>query len=334
MDDQGKRDHWDSLVSALGATPTEPAEEPAEPETTPQAEVLEELAPAAAPEDQAEDILASLPQSTYSPARPEKQKTPQDWAKLAGELGIEIPPESLASSEETVVSTVVEAAETPPIVVTTLEPAVDWESGGDEEARSAAEDELTPVGDDERRGRRRRKRRRRGARPSEEGEALPEIEGPLAGESQELEPEATEARDDFDDVLALPDEAAEAAGAEPTAEDEESPDRAKRRRRRKKKSARPRVEAGEAELAESRQRVESIEERAFDADDDQFAAPELDESDDEHEPGPHEERAVHRAIPTWQEAVNLVIAVNLESRARSPDRRSSHRPRGRGGRSD
>jgi len=35
----------------------------------------------------------------------------------------------------------------------------------------------------------------------------------------------------------------------------------------------------------------------------------------------------HRAIPTWLDAVNLVISANLEARAKRPDRKQS-RPRG------
>jgi hypothetical protein len=37
---------------------------------------------------------------------------------------------------------------------------------------------------------------------------------------------------------------------------------------------------------------------------------------------------LHRAIPSWHDAVNVVISANLESRAKNPDRRSGNRPRG------
>jgi hypothetical protein len=42
------------------------------------------------------------------------------------------------------------------------------------------------------------------------------------------------------------------------------------------------------------------------------------------------EKAAHRAIPSWSEAVNVVIAVNMESRTRNPHPRGHSRPRGRG----
>jgi len=40
------------------------------------------------------------------------------------------------------------------------------------------------------------------------------------------------------------------------------------------------------------------------------------------------EKALHRAIPSWTEAVGVVISANLESRAKNPDRRSGGRSRG------
>jgi hypothetical protein len=55
------------------------------------------------------------------------------------------------------------------------------------------------------------------------------------------------------------------------------------------------------------------------------AGEELGDEADDGSPG---ERAKHRKIPTWNEAVSLVVDVNMESRSRRDDRRG----RGRGGR--
>jgi hypothetical protein len=41
------------------------------------------------------------------------------------------------------------------------------------------------------------------------------------------------------------------------------------------------------------------------------------EYDDDGEEGPEGERPAHRKIPTWDEAVGIVISVNLEARAKS-----------------
>ncbi|MCR4414955.1 MAG: hypothetical protein NUV77_21260 [Thermoguttaceae bacterium] len=145
-----------------------------------------------------------------------------------------------------------------------------------------------------------------------------------------------EVQHEFDDVLALPDEPDSAADSGPageTATEAGAFERGKRRRRRRKKSAASRVEASEAALAEARERVESIEDRAFDADSDQLGgADDEDESDEARHSGEAEEKPIHRAIPTWKEAIDLVISVNMEARAKSPDRRPPHRSRGRGGR--
>ncbi len=141
---------------------------------------------------------------------------------------------------------------------------------------------------------------------------------------------------EFDDVLALPDEpdsSAEGGVSGETATDSGAFERGKRRRRRRKKSAASRVEASEAALAEARERVESIEDRAFDADSEPLdGADDEDESDGARQSGEAEEKPIHRAIPTWKEAIDLVISVNMEARAKSPDRRPPHRSRGRGGR--
>ena len=44
--------------------------------------------------------------------------------------------------------------------------------------------------------------------------------------------------------------------------------------------------------------------------------------------GDRSDKSLHRAIPNWYEAVNIVIEANMESRVKNPDRRQ----RGRGNR--
>jgi len=50
--------------------------------------------------------------------------------------------------------------------------------------------------------------------------------------------------------------------------------------------------------------------------------------DRESESGVRGEKALHRAIPSWDEAVNMLISANLEARAKNPERRPGGRPRG------
>lgn len=62
-------------------------------------------------------------------------------------------------------------------------------------------------------------------------------------------------------------------------------------------------------------------------------ADEVGESEDSDE---HGTKIIHRGVPTWKETVEVLIAANLESRARRPERgppnRSRNGNRNRGGR--
>jgi hypothetical protein len=54
---------------------------------------------------------------------------------------------------------------------------------------------------------------------------------------------------------------------------------------------------------------------------------------DDDEDEPHEGKIASRDIPTWKEVIGLIIAGNMESRARSPrGGGNSYRGRGSGGR--
>jgi hypothetical protein len=55
----------------------------------------------------------------------------------------------------------------------------------------------------------------------------------------------------------------------------------------------------------------------------------VDEEEDDTEED-HVDFAEHRGIPTWQEAVGLVVGANMEARAKNPS--GSRGGRGRGGR--
>jgi hypothetical protein len=56
---------------------------------------------------------------------------------------------------------------------------------------------------------------------------------------------------------------------------------------------------------------------------------------DETPRGPARDGAKHRGIPTWEEAINMLVSSNLEARAKAGKGGSGPRPRGgrgRGGR--
>lgn len=96
------------------------------------------------------------------------------------------------------------------------------------------------------------------------------------------------------------------------ASDEEEPSKPKRRRRRRPRSGEKRGEA--AETSESP--------------DGELEDTELGEDD-----APRRGRQRHRNIPTWSEAIGMIVDANLEQRAKSPSKpQSSRGGRGRGGR--
>lgn len=280
-----------------------------------------------------EDLFASLPQSTFVPPRPERRKTPQDWARLASQLGVELPPEAFEPIQTTA-ETTLEPAPRPSIVVTTLET---------EPLPSAGKPGTKPREEEAAFSRRRKPTARTS---SSFGKSLEQADTVSTTTSA-----GTQAKgDDVDDLLLLPEEAEEtpgqaeashaaqsSTGAAP-ADLQPAGTRAKRRRRRKKKSSAAAVETAEAALAQARERVESIEDRAFDADAHLAESAEPDLSDqnesDQNDDSESEERdedksGIHRSIPTWEEAVGIIIAANMEARAKNPERRSAYSPRNR-----
>jgi hypothetical protein len=64
------------------------------------------------------------------------------------------------------------------------------------------------------------------------------------------------------------------------------------------------------------------------------SAPVSDELDheDDLELDREEGHPIHKKIPTWEEAVGVLVEANMASRANSPDRPHRGRGRGRGGR--
>ncbi len=138
----------------------------------------------------------------------------------------------------------------------------------------------------------------------------------------------------FDDEVEEADEVEEVedgelgtAAAQPVVTDEEGeePRRRRRRRRRRRKGAKPEQET-EKGTDETEDR-EPAEESSDVADDDSDSL--HDEDDDE----PSTLGIKHRKIPTWDEAVGVVISANLDSRAKNPNGGSRGKGRGRGRRS-
>jgi hypothetical protein len=205
----------------------------------------------------------------------------------------------------------------------------------------------TQTDDQRRSGKRRRRRRRGGRRTHREGESRPaESEEPVLESSEDdaFDLEAGE-QPDLDDASR---EVGLASAQEQVAGDERSPDERRLRRRRRRGGRRRGVRGEESratgdhaddianadELLSGEEPLESRGDAA-----EPFSAHEhhrrprhtaQDDREDSGDSDSHEEKAAP-SIPTWKEVIGLIIAGNMEARARSP-KTSGGGFRGRGGR--
>ena len=349
MADPQKQNHWAELLSSMGISP------PSEPEPKPSPTASIE-SPTNAPSAVPSPVMSERP-------RPVRKRA--DWGQLADDLGIvpqapprpcesvrtiEVPPEivppepidsfSISDQDqdgaEELETTAAEAWQSElvelndplfldgavPEGVSAHADAVSAESGtmaeeplGEIESIPAAEAALESVangeeqsvgGSDERRGRRRRRRRRKVRRDDREGSPVDERSlGETTSADSDLVEEsldATAAREAEDD------------------DDSEAGRRKRRRRRRKKRPVADSTGEAAAGLAKSdsdsgawdeHEGLESHDEEVhYDDDDDKV-------------------HLSHRGIPTWEQAIEVVIAKNLDARAKNPNAGQS---RGRGGR--
>ncbi|HEX6963834.1 MAG TPA: hypothetical protein VF175_18345 [Lacipirellula sp.] len=170
---------------------------------------------------------------------------------------------------------------------------------------------------DEERGRpRRRRRRRRGrGRDGERGEREERAAAPRAEEDDE---ELSESADQSD-----AEEGDELEGEAAAGELGEKPTRRRRRRRRRGKG-----EAGEDRAERAAANGRSAADDEEDDDQDEEASSGGDEEDETSGAA----RESHKNIPTWSDAISVMVEVNLQSRKNAPSRPSGPRERGRGGR--
>lgn len=337
MSEQNKADRWSQLASDLGV-------EAAPQETRPEKPLSSEET-----SEPVEQVSAKpTPPVRTPPAEPRKR--PSDWMQLASELGLELPPEAFqsepqpASEPPQVEKSGSVAAEVP---WTRPEPAKSAWSESKEDFSAEAIEDPTETEDEvadawqgevevvesrseteERKPRRRRKRRRKVRRSGE----LARLEEPAKSpgdpiESSELVEMVELVTDPESELLDAPEEGSEAAMEEA---EQEAPKRSKRRRRRRsgrKKGAGTTEQTSQAEPRPAASEEPQVRERD---DLDELE----DEDDDESETRGSSDRrrekmkAIHRGIPSWHEAIDVVIATNMEARAKHPERASYNRPRG------
>lgn len=108
---------------------------------------------------------------------------------------------------------------------------------------------------------------------------------------------------------------------------EAEPKRKRRRRRRRgsgRKAREGATKSGEEDTIRPSNERDADEDD--DGDEDSVAGPGTRLGDDDDHDG-HLDKNSHRAIPSWQDAIGMIVAVNMEARAKSP---RGDRPRGRG----
>lgn len=332
MTDQERPDHWALLASELGAKL--PPEGEGDQEQPPVQEAAREEPVSPAPEG-----------PRYSFAQPATRKTPSDWLRLAEQLGVTVDAELISQVSDETTNTEVVGPQAPaslppepPTVVMEPEPVettedvvdvVDVFSEGDEQLGNQLVDRVDTdtVEEEERPDKKRRRRRRRRPRKPENTQGSEEIaELPV-----EEEPDnGGEAEDETLDIAV--------GGSESLivcpmpCESTETSSRGRRRRRRrspgKKREGEETTEAaieqsllsvaGEAALVPLDGADLELSHAVLGDEDDH-----LDETDDDDVGRPS-----HRGIPTWDEAVGIVITRNMEARAKN----SGGQQRSRGGR--
>jgi len=242
-----------------------------------------------------------------------------DWDQLASELGVEpssLPPAPPSRTQRQ------PRFEKPPVEKLSVEKPREKREAFAVEARltetveeSSVIEESIEVGgsseqaeEDRKSGRRRRRRRRK---PRERTEA--------ASELTVTEEEVVELRQELvEDVL----ETLEPESAQSGLELEEAEPVKKRSKRRRRRGGRSREKTGtSADVDASEDRSEKSTASEHHDDLDELASDDTDEGDEQSP------RVGLRNIPTWDDAVGVIVAKNLESRAKHP---GSDRPQGRG----
>jgi hypothetical protein len=333
MSESNSTDHWSQLASEIGAEPVEPP--PAEP------------APLSPPQEREREAFSAVvpapvsPKPSAAPSGTPRVRSGPGWDALAKEFGIEAPPEPPKTTvEETAVEAAVFAEEAPPGEVldeeTPSSEAIDFLSRDEAEAllfggkgpppRSPAIPEAPPAEEHKRR-RRKRRDRNRPAKTSAQSQDVSE-EGPPEGApppwrtDRDFGAENLVAADDSPDLLFDEDveERPPEGLAEPLPRHRGRRDERKKKRRRKAdggpsgKSRPDETAASETGFLEDA--IETFEAKHTAAD----------REDEEEEEDAQGRKSGLRSIPTWSEAIGVIVAKNMESRGKRSF--EGHPPRG------
>jgi hypothetical protein len=347
MTDPNKANHWDDLASTLGATPSAddaalrqsgpPPSQPRSP-AKPAARASRQRA---APTRSADwDVLAS--DLGLAPAPPPKASPPAAPPAVAAPRSTTVPSSTVSSLPEQGERDVPPPRapeESPNFFDERFDPEEPFDLLESSESSSAASETAgeAAVEPTESRPRKRRRRRRSRGRGSDQREP-PAADAPTTADDRSGETVSASAEDLVCEFVADEGGAAAPKQSHDQANADESQERhPKRRRSRRGRKRRSDTEAtaGVADkVADSggpsadagSQDSEAIEDEVLDD-----VALELGEGDEGDEERPV--RLGFRGIPTWDEAVGLLIDKNIEARAKRPAAGGPQRGRGnRGGR--
>lgn len=334
MTERETKDHWAILADQVGAE-----------------------APAAAPQRLVAAPPPAAPAARKAPPQEPPRRPPADWSSLAESLGIPAAPGSIARREVPAARPPVPqrpapqarpAAEAkgefqdaapprPPRPPRSERRPPVGEGGASVEERRQAEGlgeaggEALAEGVKKKRGRRRRRGRKVEVERTGESvleESLAEAQSFVETVFAEPPPAVGERADALEPVGRELGEEAFAEEVEPAEEARDADRKRRRRRRRGGKDRAIRSETAEAAITgETAQPAAAMDE----------AAEVLEMAlEDEEEEGldDAEARPNHKGIPTWEEAIGHIVAVNLENRARTPHGSTHGRARGPRGRGD
>ncbi|MFP6665709.1 MAG: hypothetical protein VB876_00250 [Pirellulales bacterium] len=330
MNDESKDGHWAELAGELGA----------EPVTDESSTDRDE------PVDTGAELSASFEAVEASKKMPDQPAA--DWGGLANSLGIEpAEPISEGASYKTVEDDVdgtgrsrVDEGSKAPSTVEEVDVNADDSSDANETVldgdSSLAEIEFAGEGGsnpgesvsgteskEEKPGKRRRGRRRRGRGRKPGGgdtnaAAAAEDDLEKSSENAELIEDAELVIDDASQESESP---SDAADAEP--EEQEGDRKRRKRRRRGRRGSRRDGEAATDDGGDESESADNDDEPAVESCDDESQSDNADSG---------ERKTGHRNIPTWEEAVGMVIAPNLDARGKDSKSTSGGKGRGRGGR--
>lgn len=303
--------------------------------------------------------------AALSRSAPKPLRTREEWSALASSLGVEVPEEppalpAPAQAAETLSEPIAPADRTAAVSEAApeawTESVIELMEAGPEDFGPAGETRTAREGPSQQRSDRGRGKRRRRRRPDEArvaGPASPEAAAPEAPEAWGDAPPASTAS-----AADLPEEREqdeEPLAVDPVAaQDAMRTGRSKRRRHRRSDRRRERdlsagrpTEAGAASDASAAGESAALEPPAGASDSGEPSLLEPaqavgdeglqdqgdEELQDQGDEGADEEAAGdkdgHRAIPSWEETIAVIINRNLEARARKPD--AGRPPRSRGG---